>query len=83
MVEQRNEKMVLYKAVLTLNRQRWGWCYKPHRSKISGANKSNLFKIKVRTLSYALGISQKCDIIATPDLQPKFKTLLGMSKGLA
>ena len=28
-------------AVLTLNRQRWGWCYKPHRSKVKGANKAN------------------------------------------
>ena len=70
-------------AVLTLNRQRWGWCYKPHRSKVKGANKANLFRIKVRTLGCALGISQECDIVATPDQQPKSKTLLGMSKGLA
>jgi len=70
-------------AVLTLNRQRWGWCYKPHRSKVKGANKANLFRIKVRTLGCALGISQECDIVATPDQQPKSKTLLGTSKGLA
>ena len=70
-------------AVLTLNRQRWGWCYKPHRSKVKGANKANLFRIKVRTLGCALCISQGCDIVATPDQQPKSKTLLGMSKGLA
>ena len=54
-------------AVLTLNRQRWGWCYKPHRSKVKRADKANLFRIKVRTLSCALGISQECDIVATPD----------------
>ena len=65
-------------AVLTLYRQRWGWCYKPHRSKVKGANKANLFRIKVRT-----GISHECDIVATPDQQPKSRTLLGMSKGLA
>ena len=70
-------------AVLTLNRQRWGWCYKPHRSKVKGANMANLFRIKVRTLGCALGISQECDIVATPDQQPKSKTLLGTSKGLA
>ena len=70
-------------AVLTLNRQRWGWCYKPHRSKVKGANKANLFRIKVRTLGCALGISQECDIVATPDQQPKSKILLGTSKGLA
>ena len=70
-------------AVLTLNRQRWGWCYKPHRSKVKGANKANLFRIKVRTLGCALCISQECDIVATPDQQPKSKTLLGTSKGLA
>ena len=69
--------------VLTLNRQRWGWCYKPHRSKVKGANKANLFRIKVRTLGCALGISQECDIVATPDQQPKSKTLLATSKGLA
>ena len=45
-------------AVLTLNRQRWGWCYKPQRSKVKGANKANLLRIKVRTLGCALGISQ-------------------------
>jgi len=83
MVEQRNEKMVLYKAVLTLNRQRWGWCYKPHKSKVKGANKANLLKIMVRTIGCTLSISQECDIAATPDQQPKSKTLLGMSKGLA
>ena len=83
MVEQRNKKMVLYQAVLTLNHQRWGWCYKPHRSKVKGANKANLFRIKVRTLCCALGISQECDIVATPDQQTKSKTLLGTSKGLA
>ena len=54
-------------AVLTLNHQIWGWCYKPHRSKVKGANKANLFRIKVRTLGCALGISQECDIVATPD----------------
>ena len=78
-------------AVLTLNRQRWGWCYKPHRSKVKGADKANLFRIKVRTLGCALGINQECDIAATPDQQPKSKTLLGTksktllgtSKGLA
>ena len=70
-------------AVLTLNRQRWGWCYKPHRSKVKGKNKANLFRIKVRTLGCALCTSQECDIVATPDQQPKSKTLLGMSKGLA
>ena len=70
-------------AVLTLNRQRWGWCYKPHRSKVKGANKANLFRIKVWELSCALCISQECVIIATPDQQPKSKTLLGTSKGLA
>ena len=58
-------------------------CYKPHRSKVKGANKANLFRIKVRTLSCALSISQECDIVATPDQQPKSKTLLGTSKGLA
>ena len=70
-------------AVLTLNRRRWGWCYKPHRSKVKSANKANLFRIKVRTLGCALGISQECDIVATPDQQPKSKTLLATSKGLA
>ena len=70
-------------AVLTLNRQRWGWCYKPHRSKVKRANKANLSRIKVRTLGCALCISQECDIVATPDQQPKSKTLLGTSKGLA
>ena len=69
-------------AVLTLNRQRWGWCYKPHRSKVKGANKANLFRIKVRTLGCALGISQECDIVATPDQQPQSKTLLETSKWL-
>ena len=54
-------------AVLTLNLQRWGWCYKPHRSKVKGANKANLFRIKVRIIGCALGISQECDIVATPD----------------
>ena len=68
-------------AVLT--RQRWGWCYKPHRSMVKGANKANLFRIKVRTLGCTLGISQECDIVATLDQQPKSKTLLGTSKGLA
>ena len=63
-------------AVLTLNRQRWGWFYKPQRSKVKGANKANLFRIKVRTLSCSLGISQECDIVATPDQQPKSKTVL-------
>ena len=70
-------------AVLTLNRQRWGWCYKSHRSKVKGANKANLFRMKVRTLSCALGISQECDIVVTPDQKSKSKTLLGTSKGLA
>ena len=43
--------------------------YKPHRSKVKGENKANLFRIKVRTLGCALGISQECDIAATPDQQ--------------
>ena len=76
-------RAICLQAVLTLNRQRWGWCYKPHKSKVKSANKANLFRIKVRTLSCALGISKECDIVATPDQQPKSKTLLGMSKGLA
>ena len=70
-------------AVLTLNRQRWGRCYKPHRSKVKGANKANLFRIKVRTLGCALGISQECDIVATLDQQPKSKAFLRTNKGLA
>ena len=52
-------------------------------SKVKGANEANLFRIKVRTLGCALCKSQKCNIVATPDQQPKSKTLLGMSKGLA
>ena len=70
-------------AVLTLNRQRWGSCYNPHRSKVKGASKANLFRMKVRALGCALCISQECDIVATPDQQPKSKTLLETSKGLA
>ena len=54
-------------AVLTLNRQRWGSCYNPHRSKVKGASKANLFRMKVRALGCALCISQECDIVATPD----------------
>ena len=75
-------KVVLYKPFWPY-RQRWGWCYKPHRNKVKGANKANLFRIKVRTIGCALGISHECYIVATPDQQPKSKTLLGTSKGLA
>ena len=39
--------------------------YKPHRTKVKGANKANLFRIKMRTLGCALCISQECDIVAT------------------
>jgi hypothetical protein len=37
----------------------------------------------VRTPSCAYGIGWKCNITATPDQQPKSKTSLGMSEGLA
>ena len=55
--------------------------YKPHRTKVKGANKANLFKIKVRTLGCALGISQECDTVATPDQQSKSKLCSGRAKG--
>ena len=32
--------------VLTLNRQRWGWCYKPHRSKVKRCERGQLIQNK-------------------------------------
>jgi hypothetical protein len=55
----------------------------PHRSKEKGKIKANVFRVMVRTLCCAYGITWKCYILATPDQQPKSKLCFGMSKGLA
>ena len=83
MVEQRSGEMVLYKPFWPSTAKDDNDAISPHKSKVKGANKANLFRIKIRTLGCALGISQEWDIVATPNQQPKSKTLLGTSKGLA
>jgi hypothetical protein len=76
-------KLVLYKNHCDSQPPKIRWSYMPHRSKVKGKIKANLFKIMIRTPSCAYRISWKCNIAATPDQQPKSKTFLGTSKELA
>ena len=42
-------------AVLTLNRQRWEWCYKPHRSKVKRCKQGQLIQNKGKNTRLCLG----------------------------
>ena len=41
-------------AILTFNRQRWGWCYKPHRSKVKRCEQGQLIQNKGKNTRFFL-----------------------------
>ena len=82
-VEQRGKELALYKTVLALDRQRRGDAISPIGVRWKVRTRPTYSKSRWEAFSCALGICQECDIVPTPDQQPKSKTLLGMSKGLA